>query len=173
VVQWDARSIDLTAVSFMALPLDDVMRVTGLAEVPERWWLIENRTSFERQSQQLTHGTHLVWMPGRPSMAWLVAMDHLVQCAPAPLRVSADADPAGVDIAWSVGRVWERLGLPWEPFRMGTDELNAAKQPWSLNAHDRALISRLLEGPDLPQPLRELCLAMQRNGLKAEQEGWL
>lgn len=35
--------------------------------------------------------------------------------------ISADADPAGVDMTWGMGRVRERLGLPWEPFRMGID----------------------------------------------------
>ena len=56
---------------------------------------------------------------------------------------------------------------------MGVDELHAAQQPWALNAHDKVLISRLLASQDLPQELYQLCLAMQRDGFKAEQEGWL
>ena len=75
--------------------------------------------------------------------------------------------------AWGMGRVWERLGLPWEPFHMGIDVLNAAQQPWTLNAHDKALITRLLESPDLPKALHQLCSAMLQDGFKAEQEGWL
>lgn len=173
VLRWTKRTLDLGAVHFAALPLDDVRRITGLADAPAHWWLIENRTSFERQAQKLAADTVLVWMPGRTSMAWLAALEHLVRCAPAPLWVSADADPSGVDMACSVGRVWERLGLAWEPFRMGRSELSAVKQSWILNAHDRALLSRLLETPDLPPQLRELCDVMQREGRKAEQEGWL
>lgn len=173
VLHWDERTVDLNAVSFLALPLDDVLRVKAVTAAPAHWWLIENRTSFERQAQQLADGVLLAWMPGRPSTAWLAAIEHLAQFAPAPLRVSGDADPAGVDMVWGMGRVWERLGLPWEPFRMGLDELRAARQPWALNAHDKVLISRLLESPDLPQALHLLCLAMQRDGFKAEQEGWL
>lgn len=173
VLYWDECTVALNAVKFLALPLDDVLRVKSVTAAPAHWWLIENRTSFERQAQQLADGVLLAWMPGRPSTAWLAAIEHLVRCAPAPLRVSADADPAGVDMAWGMGRVWERQGLPWEPFRMGIDELHAAQQPWALNAHDKALISRLLASPDLPQALHQLCLAMQRDGFKAEQEGWL
>lgn len=56
---------------------------------------------------------------------------------------------------------------------MGAAELDAARQPWALNAHDRALLARLLDVPDLPTVLRELCEAMQQHGHKAEQEGWL
>lgn len=173
VLRWGEHTVDLSAVNFLALPLDDALRVKDVTTAPAHWWLIENRTSFERQAQQLANGLLLVWMPGRPSTAWLAAIEHLVRCTPAPMRVSADVDPTGVDMACDVGRVWERIGLPWEPFQMGTDELHAAKQPWALQAHDRALISRLLGSRDLPQPLRELCLAMQQGGFKAEQEGWL
>lgn len=172
-LKWGERTADLGAITFMAVPLDDVQKVTALTNVPAHWWLIENHTSFERQAQQLSDDTLLVWMPGRPSTAWLAALEHLVRCAPAPLKMSADADPAGVDMACSVGRVWERMGLTWEPYRMGAAEMAAAKQSWALNTHDRALLAKLLMAPDLPPSLRELCEAMQRDGCKAEQEGWL
>ena len=172
-LHWDGRTIDLAAVNFLALPLDDVLKLSGLAGAPAHWWLIENRTSFERQALKLDDDTLLVWMPGRPSTAWLAALEHMVRCAPAPLWVSADADPAGVDMALGMGRVWSRLELPWEPRQMGAAELDAARQSWALNAHDRALLARLLDAPDLPTVLRELCEAMQQHGHKAEQEGWL
>lgn len=173
VLHWDERTVDLNALSFLALPLNDVLRVKAVTAAPTHWWFIENRTSFERQAQLLADGVLLVWMPGRPSTAWLAAIEHLVQCAPAPMHVSADIDPAGVDIAWGIGRVWDRFGLPWEPFLMGIDELHAAQQPWALNAHDTALITRLMESQGLPHALRQVCLAMLQDGFKAEQEGWI
>lgn len=172
-LQWGARAADLGTVSFLALPLDSVLRVTALDVAPSHWWLVENRTSFERQAKKLADGIILVWMPGRASPEWITALEHLVRCAPAPLRVSSDADPAGVDMAWNMGQVWERLGLSWEPHQMGVADLEASQQFWALNDHDRALLSRLLQSPDLPRPLRELCEAMQRQERKAEQEGWL
>lgn len=172
-LQWGERTVDLGAAGFMGLPLDDLSRVSRLDPAPQYWWLVENRTSFERLAQQLEEGALLVWLPGRPSIAWLSALEHLAQRASAPLRVSADADPAGVDIACTVGQVWERLGLGWTAHRMGAADLIAAGQPWALNAHDRTLLARLLSMPNLPQSLRELCEVMARDGLKAEQEGWL
>jgi hypothetical protein len=56
---------------------------------------------------------------------------------------------------------------------MGVAQLEAATQHWPLNDHDVALLQRLLARPGLPAPLHALCLAMQREGRKAEQEGWL
>jgi hypothetical protein len=112
-------------------------------------------------------------MPGRPSTAWLRAVAHLLRLAPAPAWISADADPAGVDIACSVGALWTERGQPWEPHRMGVAEWNATAQRWPLNDHDRALLARLLAEPALAPDLRALCEAMLREGRKAEQEGWL
>jgi len=174
ILQRGERSVDLGATSFQAFSLDDLSQFTGILEPPSDWWLIENRTSFERQAKERPEtSTLLVWMPGRPSMAWLSALEHLVKMAPSPLRVSADADPAGVDMACTMGRLWAHLGLTWTPYRMGVPELSASPQQWSLNAHDKALLARLLATPDVPQSLRELCETMVRDGRKAEQEGWL
>lgn len=170
---WGERRVDLAALSFVPLAIEDVLQVSSLTGSPANWWLIENRTSFERQALQLAEETVLIWLPGRPSSAWLAALEHLARLTPAPLKVSADADPAGVDMALTVGRLWRDMGQPWAPHLMGTAEISAAQQSWDLNGHDRALLTRLLGSPDLPQPLRELCEVMQQDGHKAEQEGWL
>lgn len=140
---------------------------------PARWWLIENRASFERQAIERKRGVVLVWMPGRPSSGWLAAVGHLLERAPAPAWISVDADPAGVDIACGVGALWASRGLAWEPYRMGITQWEATAQHWPLNEHDRRLLTVLLARPDLPPELKRLCERMQEDGRKAEQEAWL
>ncbi|QHI96774.1 DUF2399 domain-containing protein [Xylophilus rhododendri] len=172
-LRWDGdRRMHLGALHFVGLPLDDLRRA-ATAGPPRRWWLIENRASFERQAQHRPEGVVLVWMPGRPSAAWMQALAHLLRQAPAPAWISADADPAGVDIACSVGALWHSSGLDWEPHQMGVAQWEATSQRWPLNAHDRRLLAELLARPDLADSLRALCEAMQREGRKAEQEAWI
>ena len=172
VLRWGERQLDVGALHCVGLPLSDLARADA-ATAPQRYWLIENRASFERQAQSREPGTMLVWLPGRPSTAWLEAMAHLLALAPAPAWISADADPAGVDIACTAGALWEARGLAWEPHRMGAEQLAATEQHWPLNDHDRTLLASLLSRPALPTELRALCEAMQREGRKAEQEAWL
>lgn len=189
--------LDLQAAAFLTLPLADVQALQSLEPLTDakkqfaHWWLIENRASFERQcllrrqaqcrpanagqasaAQDDAPGL-LVWLPGRPSQAWLQAMQHLLRLAPAPLRISADIDPAGVDIACTLGSLWQQQGLTWQPWRMGAAELEGTPQRWALNDYDRALLQQLLLRPQLPLALRQLCQAMQRMQRKAEQEAWL
>lgn len=188
-LHWDEQRMDLGALHFAQLPLSDVLRLTHIGGAVQGWWLIENRASFERQARLAREAYSragrepadeannprrlIVWLPGRPSQAWLVAWSHALRLLPGPVAVSADADPAGVDIACTVGACCEQAGLPWLPEQMGVAQLEAAAQHWPLNDHDVALLQRLLARPALPEPLRALCLAMQREGRKAEQEGWL
>jgi hypothetical protein len=170
---WDERVLDLSSVRCLAIPIEDLLKVTAVKVHQDYWWLIENRASFERQSGHRQPGTLMAWLPGRPSQDWIRAMEHLLRLSPSPLRVSADADPAGIDIARTVGYLWQSRGLKWEPYRMGIEEWKSVSQKWPLNDHDRALLKRLLDSPELPQSLKELCTAMSREGRKAEQEGWL
>ncbi len=172
VLHWGGQRVHVAPLRFLALPLAD-LRSADAGQGQQRWWLIENRTSFESQARELKPGTLLVWLPGRPSTAWLEAMAHLLALAPAPAWISADADPAGVDIACTAGALWEARGLVWTPHQMGVAELAASPQHWRLNEHDRGLLARLLARPGLPLELRGLCEVMEREGRKAEQEGWL
>lgn len=187
-LQWGERRLGLGALHFAQLPLSDVLRATGVSGTVQGWWLIENRASFERQARlarevrevaiQAAGETAqapraIVWLPGRPSQAWLAAWSQALHLLPAPVAVSADADPAGVDIACTIGTCCEQAGVPWLPEQMGVAQLEAATQHWLLNDHDLALLQRLLARPGLPAPLHALCVAMQREGRKAEQEGWL
>ncbi len=171
-LSWREQRVDLAPLHCLGLPLADLKRATG-ATAPRRWWLIENRASFERQALQREPGVGLLWIPGRPSLEWLAAIEHLVRLSPAPAWISADADPSGVDIACTAGQVWQVQGQCWEPYRMGVDDWAATPQYWPLNHHDRQLLERQLHRPDLHPALRELCLAMQREGRKAEQEAWV
>ncbi|MGB3275190.1 MAG: hypothetical protein WBA82_03270 [Castellaniella sp.] len=170
---WPAgQALPLAHLHCIGLPLTDLLRMDA-AQAPQRWWLIENRASFERQALSLEPGTALLWMPGRPPLAWRQAIRHLLRLAPAPAWISADADPSGVDIACSVGELWQSLSLAWEPHRMGVTEWTATAQTWPLNTHDRRLLDNLLARAELPVGLRALCKAMQNDGRKAEQEAWL
>lgn len=170
---WGARRLDLSCAGFVGIALDDLVRATAIHPRPANWWLIENRASFERQAATLPGGRLLAWLPGRPSSQWLDTLCRLSDLAPAPLLVSADADPAGMDIALAVGREWERRRMAWSPHRMGVAEWRQATQHWPLNDYDRALLPRLLQRDDLPESLRALGELMLREGRKAEQEAWL
>lgn len=171
-IRWEDQSTNLAPMQFAGLPLADLARAQSIS-APTRWWLIENRTSFERQACERIAGVVLVWMPGRPSSEWLATVGRSLELAPAPAWISADADPAGVDIACSVGVLWASRGLDWEPHRMGVQEWSSTSQHWPLNEHDRRLLGVVLARPDLPKGLRALCERMQEDGRKAEQEAWL
>lgn len=172
VLSLQGRRLELAPLHCAGLPLDDLLNVDAVTP-PRQWWLIENRTSFELQARQRKADVALLWMPGRPSSSWLTMVSHLLRLAPAPAWISADADPAGVDIACTVGCRWEQAGLAWEPYQMGLAQWQATTQRWPLNAHDRRLLDGLLGRPSLPAALRALCEAMHTEGRKAEQEAWL
>ncbi len=169
---WGKHKVDLAPLHCLGLPLDDLQKLDTVSSL-ERWWLIENRASFEKQAGQRKPGVVLIWMPGRPSHAWMLAMSNLLRLASAPAWISADADPAGVDIACGVGQLWEKQGFTWEPHLMGVEQWEATLQRWPLNDHDRRLLSFLLAKAKLEPTLRALCEAMMREGRKAEQEAWL
>lgn len=169
---WSKGRLDLRAVHCVGLPVQDAVQVQRLQGV-ERYWFIENRASFERQARNLMRGVLLIWMPGRPSSAWITAVSIFLDHCPAPAWISADADPAGVDIACMVGAQWEQRGLRWEPHQMGLVQWQDSSQQWPLNDHDRVLLGRILERSVLDPGLRALCEAMLRDERKAEQEAWL
>ncbi len=172
LLHWGEQRMHLGSLHFVALPMADLRR-SSAAHGVTRWWLIENRASFERQAEAREPGTLVAWMPGRPSNAWLEGIAHLLDLAPAPAWISADADPAGVDIACTAGALWTRRGLAWQAHQMEAAQLTSAAQYWPLNEHDHRLLAALMARPDLPAQLRELCQAMLAQGRKAEQEAWV
>jgi len=157
---------------FIGLPLDALQGLTQVSDPPEFYWAIENRASFERQARRREPGACVLWVPGRPSEAWLAAVARLLSRAPAPAKVSADADPAGIEIALTVGTLWTQQGCAWQPFAMEPRRLTDGKA-LPLNEYDRASLVRALGRNDLPAGLRALAAAIERLGKKAEQEGWL
>lgn len=172
VLRWDTdRRVDLGALGFATLPVAALQTVQRVDAAPSRWWLIENRASFEKQAARRVPGDALVWIAGRPTRAWQEAMRRLLQLAPAPAAVSADADPAGIEIALAAARPWEAAGLAWAPAAMEAGHLDRpGLQP--LGRYDLQLLQRLA-ARELPAGLAALRDTLMARGVKAEQEGWL
>ncbi|WP_457393565.1 DUF2399 domain-containing protein [Roseateles sp. P5_E1] len=167
----EERRVDLAALPFVTLPGEALERLLAIEPTPERWWLIENRASFEKQAARLAPGTLLVWIAGRPTRAWTAALARLLTLAPAPAAISADADPAGIEIVLAASQPWVDINLPWQPEAMEVMRLSHPRAQ-ALGTYDRTTLARL-ERAKLPAALAALRDAMQTRGLKAEQEGWL
>lgn len=164
------RHLDLGVAPFITLPADALATLDCLTP-PTRWWLIEGRASFEKQAARREPGVALAWIAGRPTRAWTAAMARLLHLAPAPAHVSADADPAGIEIALAAAAPWAAAGLPWTAVAMEPHRLQrTGLQP--LGDYDRALLDRLA-ARELPPELAALRQALVERGVKAEQEGWL
>lgn len=171
-LRWEVdQRIDLSVSAFATLPADAVCRLQAVVNPPQRWWLIENRASFEKQAARREPGDALVWIAGRPTRAWAAAIARLVALAPAPAAISADADPAGIEIAMTAAQPFAAAGLPWSPWAMEPERLDRPGLQ-SLGRYDRATLARLA-GQTLPPELAALRDALAERGVKAEQEGWL
>lgn len=157
---------------FVGLPVEALDGLVQVQNAPELYWVIENRASFERQARRRESGHCVLWVPGRPSGAWAAAVRRLLTHAPRPARVSADADPAGIEIALTVGAIWNGQGLTWSSHAMEPTRLQGGKT-LPLNAYDGASLQRTLASEHTPAGLRDLALAIVKLGRKAEQEGWL
>lgn len=165
-----ALRVDMGVASFITLPSASVASLERVTP-PERWWLIEGRASFEKQAVRCAPGVALVWIAGRPTSSWATAMTQLLRLAPAPADISADADPAGIEIALSAAQPWQAAGLPWTATAMEPERLHRpGLQP--LGRYDREVLARLAERA-LPPELAALRNALIERGVKAEQEGWL
>jgi hypothetical protein len=165
-------TLDVGTCRFICLPAHELSDPLEVRLRPERYWLIENRSSFERQAKQLKAGICLIWLPGRPSSSWQKAMQWLIENAGAPAHISCDPDPAGVEIALTAGSLWTQARQPWQSHKMDSQYWLHAKQ-LPLNDYDRQRLNHLLGRNELPADLRELCIHMDKTQSKAEQEGWL
>jgi len=166
----DGKRVDLAVAPFMTMPVDALLAVER-AGSPARWWLIENRASFEKQALRREKGVALVWIAGRPTNGWADAMRRLLQIAPAPAIISADVDPAGIEIVLAAAQPWVDAGLAWGVMAMEPHRLDRAGLP-PLGRYDRAVLDRLA-ARELPAELATLRDALSERGVKAEQEGWL
>lgn len=164
--QWDFE-----IAGFSALPCRQFTEPLNARKAPVRYWLIENRASFERQAQQLEDGVCIVWLPGRPGHDWQAAMRWLLQVAPAPATLSCDPDPAGIQIVLTAGALWDQVGLSWQAAHMEPQRwLGGPTLP--LTPYDQRTLQALAATP-LPTELASLRDALLHHQCKAEQEGWL
>lgn len=164
-------SIDVAATGLCGLPTQ-AFTVELRAQPPQRYWLIENRASFERRALCATPGTCVLWLPGQPSSSWREAVQQLLRAAPAPADISCDPDPAGVEIALNAGALWQAQGLAWRAHRMGREDWETAPV-LDLTPQDLQWLERLRARAELPAELARLCSDLQTTGRKAEQEAWL
>ncbi len=134
------------------------------------WRILENRTVFERVARHRGYVDGVVWVPGFAPSWWKHGVDRLLSLSPAPALVACDPDPAGIEIALDVGRVWAEKGLDWAPWGMDAGTLYTLPKRKALNEDDTSRLSRLMSQP-LPVMLRELASWMLHNGEKGEQEG--
>jgi hypothetical protein len=172
-LRWrEGRRVDLGVAAFHTLPVDALLTLEAIAGPPNLWWLIENRASFEKQAARRAPGDALVWIAGRPTRAWTQAMARLLGLAPAPAAISADADPAGIEIALAAAEPWKAAGLAWQATAMEPARLDRPGLP-PLGRYDREVLARLGQRQDLPPELAALRDALAERGVKAEQEGWL
>lgn len=168
---WAGGRVDLGVLPFATLPVPALLAAQRVEAPPARWWLIENRASFEKQAARRAPGDALVWIAGRPTRAWRDAMARLLALAPGPAAISADADPAGIEIVLAAAAPWVAAGLPWAATAMEPARLDRAGA-LPLGAYDRSVLQRLA-AQDLPPALAALRDAMRERAVKAEQEGWL
>jgi hypothetical protein len=172
-LQAHSGSIDMNALGFLGLPSKGfIAGQNHITRVPLRYWLVENRASFERCALRAEAGTCVIWLPGRPPGDWLAAVQWLISQAPAPADISCDPDPAGIEIALTAGQLWTERGLAWSSTHMAADHWQKGKT-LPLNDYDRRVLSSLGARVDLPAEMAALRDFIAREGRKAEQEGWL
>jgi hypothetical protein len=164
--------MSLPRVGFVGLPCRQLNSWSAVQTAPQRYWLIENRASFERQALQLQPGVCLIWLPGRPSESWLQAMRWLLMQAPAPAAISCDPDPAGIQIALTAGQLWDDAGLRWDADQMSSEFWKDGVTR-ALNDYDRRVLAELQQALRLPASLARLRDDITALGLKAEQEAWI
>lgn len=166
-------AIDMDALGFLGLPSKGLIaEAHRITRTPQRYWLVENRASFERCAQRADATTCVIWLPGRPPGDWLAAVQWLLKEAPAPAEVSCDPDPAGIEIALTAGQLWTDRGLAWRSAQMAPDCWQNGKT-LPLNDYDHRVLANLGARTDLPVDLAELRDFILCEGRKAEQEGWL
>ena len=158
------------APDFMGLTLSTLATSEMAEAAVERYRVIENRTTFEHACRAARAQEAVIWVPGHPPRWWRDALMLLLRLCPAPVVIEADPDPSGIAIACEVGAVCTDNALSWSTHNMDAAVLDALPRLQSLSDADRRLLESLLADP-LPPGLRELALAMQRRGVKGEQEG--
>lgn len=165
-----AGQLDLGVLpDFIALTPATLAALQGISAPPEQWLVIENQTCFEKVARQAKTSEAVLWVPGHPPLWWQTAVARLVALCPAPAKISCDPDPAGIQIALSVGRLWEQHQCRWSPWKMGVADLQKLQHGLPLSARDRLLLQGLRK-QSLPPGLDSLAANMEAQGIKGEQE---
>lgn len=134
------------------------------------WRLLENRTSFERAARRYGDKDFVVWLPGFAPSWWRQSVAQLLTLCPASALIACDPDPAGIEIALQVARIWDKAGLSWQPWGMEVEILSGLPNHQPLSQNDKEQLQRLLRQP-LPASLEALADWMLTHAKKGEQEG--
>lgn len=168
---FEQGKIDLRTVpDCVALTPATLERLIGREGQLERWLILENRTTFERVARKATTAMGVIWVPGFAPSWWKQAVKTLIYNCPAPVWVSCDPDPSGIEIALDIGRLFTECGFVWEPWYMDRATLYALKHKKMLAPDDRVRLERLLAS-ELPEKLMSLAEGIMETGKKGEQEG--
>lgn len=170
ILHFAAGQLDLGVVpDFIALTPATLTALQSISVPPERWLVVENQTCFEKVARQAKPHEAVLWVPGYPPGWWQEAVARLVSLCPAPAQIACDPDPAGIQIALTVGRLWQQNNCHWTPWKMGEEELKQLKHDLPVSAKDRLLL-RGLRKQSLPLGLAKLAAAIEAQGIKGEQE---
>ena len=166
-----AGTLDLRCVSdCIGLTPQTISHVIQIEGKVECWRILENRTVFERVARQRGAVDGVLWVPGFAPLWWKQGVTEILSRCPAPAFIACDPDPAGIDIALSVGNIWSENSINWEPWCMDAEVLSTLPKKKQLNGYD---INRLqfLVAQNLPETLERLACWILENGEKGEQEG--
>jgi DNA topoisomerase VI subunit A len=179
-LQIGERWLDIGAASdFVGLTPMTLSKLTAGKTSSTHYRLIENRTSFERIARaslnnRASGGSDeiVIWLPGYAPTWWRSAVGQLIAAVPAPVRISCDTDPDGVQIALNVAQVWLAKGLAWTAHAMGVTDIVAAAHKLPMSERDIQLANTLLGNDDMNAELSALLHWCISHGQKAEQENW-
>ena len=111
-----------------------------------------------------------MWLPGFAPSWWRQNVAQLLTLCPASALIACDPDPAGIEIALQVARIWDKAGLSWQPWGMEVEVLSSLPNHQPLSQNDKEQLQRLLRQP-LPASLEALAHWMLFHAKKGEQEG--
>ena len=157
---------------FAALTPATVKSIHVIEGQVSTWYLVENRTSFERVARNRQTNEGVIWLPGYPPSWWKEAVKLIINLAPAPAKIACDPDPAGIAIALSAIALWREAGNRAVAWKMGVEELENLNNKKQLSEFDQQQLSGLLK-QSLPIELKNLAEYMQKHQKKGEQEGYL
>lgn len=170
----ETGQLDLSAMpDFAAFTPATLRAATTITGTVTHWFLVENRTSFERVARQREASIGVIWLPGFPPSWWSETMDLLLSHIPAPAKIACDPDPAGISIALKAAELWKARNLEWQPWKMSAEDLSSLHARKPLSETDLYKLNMIEQIEDLPPMLVKLQEWMRIHGEKGEQEGFL